>query len=489
MAAPSRLQNDWSKGMAQDFPRNNMPKGYGWNFVDYLPRIGGASVRERGGWTSASNDIALAKATASYVVGGIYPPTWGFNVVIDEDGEVYKVVANGTVTDVAAGVAVKQNPIIHRDKVIAFASGGATAPKKITNSAGTLTVANLGGSPPNAQYGVVFNDYTAASGVTATPNRLFFSDPGDPESWDTTNSFWDMSQPVNGLVALRTALITFHDGYIGRIRGTTPPPGSDFIADDPLFAVGTSDVRSIAVNGDRIVFANGEGIFMTDGSGKPANLTRLAGMSTYYQTIMSGYDSSSWTLAGGFVQDGYMLSIMNGTAFVDCFWVCLDPLSFWRHSNIDARTMWQAQGTVDRLYFGRRGAARVGELSTIFMPSATVRNDGNGTAVASTFESAFYQGDEGGKSFKRLYVDYELTDYGTDDPDATIGYITTPEDTTYTTISDSLAESSTKTTRQEPLNLAADGVAIKIARANAGDFKLYALEGEVQPWERSRRAA
>jgi hypothetical protein len=63
------------------------------------------------------------------VIGGIYPPTWGFNVVVDEDGGCTRS-STGTVTDVASGVVVKQNPIIHRDKVILFANDGTTAPKK-----------------------------------------------------------------------------------------------------------------------------------------------------------------------------------------------------------------------------------------------------------------------------------------------------------------------------------------------------------------------
>jgi hypothetical protein len=473
--------------MARDFPRNAMPKGYAWNLVDFLP-VGGAPGRERGGWTDAG-DIGATVATASYIIGGIYPPSWGFNITVDEDGRVAKVTAGGTVTDVAAGVVVAQNPVIHRDKVLLFANDGSTSPKKATNSAGTVSIGALGGSPPAAKYAVVFNDYTAAANVSAQPQRIYFSDPGDPEGWDTTNSFWDMSQPVKGLVALRTALLTFHDGYIGRIRGTTPPPGSDFIADDPLFAVGCSDARSIATKGDRIVFANGEGVWMTDGSAEPADLMKLCGMRTYYQSIMGSYDSSSWTLVGGFIQGGYLLTIMNGSSFVDCFWISLDPLGCWRLSNIDARSMWVAQGTVDKLYFGRRGAAKLGEVSSMFMPSSSAKNDGNGTAVASVFESPYYEGGFGAKSFRQLYVDHELTDYATDNPTAAVSYITTPEATSYTALSVGLTESTTKTTYRQPLNLLADGIAVKITRSGAGDFKLYGIEAEVEAVEKSRRAA
>jgi hypothetical protein len=95
-------------------------------------------------------------------------------------------------------------------------------------------------------------------------------------------------------------------------------------------------------------------------------------------------------------------------------------------SNVDARSMWVAQGTVDKLYFGRRGAAKLGELSSIFMPSDGGPQRRRRRPRRVVFESAYYEGGFGAKTFKRLYVDYELTDYGTDDPRGTISYITPP---------------------------------------------------------------
>jgi hypothetical protein len=169
----------------------------------------------------------------------------------------------------------------------------------VTNAAGTLTVAALGGSPPQGQYAAVWGDYTLLANTTAQPQRLYFSDPGDPETWDTTNSFWDFTTPINGLATTRSFILAFHDGTMSRLRGTTPPPGSDFYNDDPIFNVGCTDARSIAVDGDRIVWANGEGIWVTDGSAKPANLAELCGRLSFWQETLVGYDKSSWTLAGG----------------------------------------------------------------------------------------------------------------------------------------------------------------------------------------------
>jgi hypothetical protein len=490
VATPTTLQDDFSKGVVTDVPRNAMPKGSFWGGADLIPNLIGR-LRERGGWSNGSDSISAAKATASYVAGGIYAPytAGACQVVVDEDGEVYKVADGTTVTDVAAGVTVVQNPVFHRNIVIVPASGGATSPKKVTNSAGTLSVGNLGGSPPQGKYAAVWGDYTLLAGSTAQPQRLYFSDPGDPEGWDTTNTYWDFTQPINGLAALRSAIFAFHDGTMSRLRGTTPPPGSDFFADDPIFTVGCTDARSIALRGDRVAFANGEGIFYTDGSAEPANITKLCGRQSYWQEQLTSYDKASWTISGGFLRDKYFVSVMNGSSFVLAAFIDLDRLSWWPLTNLKAVAMWAAQGATDKLYFGRRDAARVGELSSIFMPASGVKNDGDGTAVTATFESPYYEGKFGAKTVKKVYVDHELTDYGSDDPTATIGYISTPEDLTYTTLSTGLSESTTKTTTKATIGGAHDGIAFKITRSGAGDFKLYGLEAEIDAREASRRAA
>jgi hypothetical protein len=429
--------------MARDFPRNNMPKGYAWNFVDWLPRIGGASVRERGGWTSASNDIA--RESDRVVCRRRHLPADVGVQRRDRRGrrglqgrrERHRHRRCGR----GGGEAEPDHPPRQGDRVRV---GRLDGPEEDHERAGTLTVANLGRVAAGAQYGVVFNDYTAAAGVTATPNRLFFSDPGDPEGWDTTNSFWDMSQPVNGLVALRTALITFHDGYIGRIRGTTPPPGSDFIADDPLFAVGTSDVRSIAVKGDRIVFANGEGIFMTDGSGKPANLTRLAACppttSRSCPATTPRRGRSRRVRAGRLHADDHeRLHVRRLLLGVP------DPLSFWRHSNIDARTMWGAGHRRQALLRPawrrprRRAvvhlhAVRHGDATTATAPRSHPRSSRRSTRAtkAENVQAAVRRLRTDRLRHRRPGRHHRLHHH--------------PRSTTYTTISDSLAESSTKTT-------------------------------------------
>lgn len=487
MARTVLLQDVFEQGVKKDVPRDRMPAGSLWGATDMLPNLE-AKLRERGGYTYASNDIAAVKTTAAYVSGGIYAPfvAAAKNVAIDEDGELYTIAANGTVTDVGAAVAVAQNPVFHRDKAIIPAAGGATAPKKYDGS----VISALGGSPPNAIFATVFSDRTVLGKTTANTNRIWFSGAGNPESYDTTNSYLDFTYPVSGLASMRTAILVFHDDYVSRIRGYTPPSVAggtgDFAVDDPMWPVGCSDARSIAYWADQVIFANADGIHVTDGAGVD-DLTRRCGMKRYWRdTIMSGYDTATWTIVGGVLNDHYIVAVMDGATFKAAAAIDMRGQAWWPLTNIDARAMWAKQGSVDELYFGRRGAARVGAFASIFMPSASVKNDGDGDAVAGTWETPFYRGKPGEKGWRRVFLTHYLEDYAADNPTVAASYVKTPEKTTYTSLTGTLAELAAENRKALALGFASDGVAFKFARANAGDWRISSLEADVNMREQSR---
>lgn len=445
-----------------------------------------ARLRERGGYTYGSNDITAVTATAAYLIAGIFAGYSAGNtqIAIDEDGRLYKVVTDTTVTDVGALTIVPlQNPVFHRDMVIV---PGSTV-KKVTNAAGTLTIASLAGSPPAAAYATVFNDRTLLARSTSTVaqyRRLWFSDPGAPETWNTTSGYWDFTYPIVGLANLKTAILVFHEAYVSRLRGTTPPPGTDFFADDPLWNVGCADARSIAYWNDRVIFASAEGIYITDGAGVD-DLTAKAGMTKYWQETLTSW-SSTWTIAAGVVRDHYVFTVMDGATFKAAAMIDLRRLAYWPLTNIDARAMWVGQGLSDELYFGRRGAARIGKLSPIFIPTSTVKNDADGTAVTGLIETPFYRGKPKMKGWRRLFTTHYLRDYATDNPTITVGYVTTPEATSYTSIATTYAENTAETRAILPLGFPGRGIGLKFNRANAGDWQLNAIEADVNVREGSR---
>ena len=97
---------------------------------------------------------------------------------------------------------------------------------------------------------------------------------------------------------------------------------------------------------------------------------------------------------------------------------------------------------------------------------------------------------------RRAYLNYDIRDAASDNPTLTLSYITSPENTSYTAITDlagsgdTLDETSTITRARRFVNKSAIGAAFKVAQSNASsDTRLYALEVERHAREATRVAA
>jgi hypothetical protein len=128
----------------------------------------------------------------------------------------------------------------------------------------------------------------------------------------------------------------------------------------------------------------------------------------------------------------------------------------------------------------------VSKLSSIFMPASGVKNDGDGTAVTGMFETPYYRGKPGAKGWRRLRLTHYLRDYATDNPTVAASRVTTPENTSYTAITGTLAENAAESGQWLPLGFGSSGAAFKFERANAGDWQIASLEADVNARESSR---
>lgn len=461
-----------------------MAPGAAWNLVDYIPQHGGP-LRKRGGWAYASPDIAGVSGgeNATYIQAVVHAPFAAAAKLcaIDEDGLLYTVASSSSATHIGTAVTPLQVPVFHRDRIIITASNGTTAPKSYTGS----TLADLAGSPPAAKYAGVYKDRTLLGNTSAQPQRLSFSDAGDPTTWNAAG-YIDTGDPIKGLATLRNAVLVYHDGRTERIRGATPPPNTDMVL-EPLFDQGCIDARSIALYGEFVIFANTTGVFLTDAA-TILDLTEAGGLSKYWQTLMSSYAASTWTLSAGVFRGNYVISVMNGTTFKDCLVCDLDRRVWFRLSNVKGLTFAPAYGTAAELYFGVRGAARVGSFSSVFAPAATYKSDAESTAVAPVVETQFTPL-EGQLRIKHVYVGHDIRDAATDNPILTVSYVTSPEATAYTDLGTTLAETSAYKRSRIPVNLAVGGIGFKVTQTNASsDTYLYGLELEGHSQEKSRRA-
>jgi len=476
--------------MAQDFPRNNMPKGKAWNLVDHIPQALGAPATERGGWAFASASLTAVDASATYIKALLQAP---FNagaqlLSIDDNAKLIKTVAG--VNTAIAGTSNKpvQNPVMHQQIVIIPSPDGTTAAQKYDGT----TLSALGGTAPAGMYGAVFVNYFWLAGTAAQPQRAYASAVGDPTAYSMTGtsaSYLDVSFPIRGLAALPNVLLVFGDTLTARIRGTTPPPGTDMQRDDPVFNYGCSDARSIAVNGSVACFANDIGVFLTNGTTFPEDLTKSCGISKYWRDLMTGR-TSSWTLAGGWFGSTYVISVMNGSTLVDTIAFDTVKRSAYRFSNIKSQAFAAAGAAGQELYAGSRATPRIMQLSSMWTPGASFKNDGDGTAVTGTWESPFYDSQQiGGQRWFDFFLEHDLRDAAADAPTWTIAYTKSPEaGAAYTTLSPTVGASTGKQSVKVPIHDKSIGMGFKLTRTNASSFaRLYGVGATVYKREGSRR--
>lgn len=471
--------------MRRDEERTQMKKGACWNLVDFIPDLDDAPLGKRGGWTHGSDDISATTATASYVVAGTYADfsSGAKNCVLDEDGELYVVSAGNLVTHIGSARASLQNPVLHSDLVIIPGADGVAVPKSYDGT----TLLNLAGTPPTGKFAAVYKDRTVLAGVAGDDRtKAFFSAAANPTSWDTTNSWQSVLQPIVGMASLPNALMLFQNSITSRIRGTTPPPGSDMIVDDPIFNVGCTDARSIAVDGSICIFANPRGIYLSNGTSQVEDLTKSIGLKRYWQSQLVDYSASTWTLGAGIFQRHYVITVMNGSTFVDAIMVNIDERRAWRISNLPAVSFWGAVTIGEELFFGLRSNPRIAKFSSVFLPSNAVKTDADGTAVSPILETPFYRDRPGKKTWKRAYLTYDMRDASADNPALTFSHLKTPEGSY---VSDGTLGENTDISdpARKTLNISATGIAFKVQQTNASSTtRLYDIMADVHSREGSR---
>lgn len=498
MADPIPFLGSYKNGMKRDYAREDMPPDSLWNIIDVLPEVLDARARKRGGYTHASQAISAVTSTADYIAAGIFAPFSAGNsiLIFDDDGRAYEV-ESATGTENIGDAVTTRSPVFYSDKVIVPHSEGSTAPKKITRSGDTHSITAMSGSPPAGRYAIIYKDVLWLASPAASADRIFFSTAGNPEdTWDTTNKYLDSSYPITGMAALSNAVFVFGLGRTMRVRGSIPPPDSDFIVDDPIFDVGCTDNRSISLYRDKVIWANANGLYISDGSAME-DLTRICGMKSWWLDVMAGnagfatgtpYSVSGFTISTGVYGDYLFYSISSGDPLVshnlvDGGVIDMTRYAWYRMKNIDSHFMFR-RPYPEELYFCRREEAYLGALSGVFAPSAGTKADADGTNVLPEFETAFLLGHPKLKTVRRAYVTYDIRDAGSDNPYLTLSYIDSPEETSYTTVSPTLPETSEITRVHRAINKPMRGIAFKVAQtAPSSDTRFYDLELEASERE------
>ncbi|HEX7071474.1 MAG TPA: hypothetical protein VF190_11740 [Rhodothermales bacterium] len=439
-------------------------------------------MQKRGG-TSYAGPAMTAATYARAVVYADFP-SGSQLVAVGNNGHVY-TVTSGTTTDLGGttinGWADKPKLRVGGGKNLLIFTDAAAGigPVKYDGSAAQTA---LGGSPPAAIHSEIYKSRLVLGNTSANPNRLYFSPTPDIEStWDTTNSWIDCDHAITGIAALRNALLIFSQGHIERIIGTTPPPGSDMDR-SPLGDVGTPDARSIVVQEGNCLFANPRGVYLTNGSGF-ASLTTEGQIESYWQSLFSSYDPSSWVISAGILRSFYFITIYDGTNYTTL--MCNVPRrAWWRLSNVKAHMFAQAVGTQDELYYADGGTNRVTKLSGIFSPSSSNKNDADGTAVTPTATLRTYGEGPGLKAFGDGHLTYDMRDAATDNPTLAVQIATGAEATTFSSVTESpLAETSDATRTRFSTGKDSQAITVKLTQSNASSkTEIYAVELDQRPY-------
>lgn len=369
MSKITPLQNTWAMGIKRDIPRSNLPQGASWDSVNLVPDKLNAPLRMRG---SLEYFTRFGSGTASTAtVCGVYAPFAGSSnsLIFDPVGTMalygdYSVIAGS-----AAVAGLVSEAVFYDDKVIIAYANGTSSAKAITGSSASLGAVALTAAPAG-RFITVFKDVIWLGGASATPDRIYFSDPGDVTSWDLVDGWLDVSEPITGLASMKNVVFVFCLDRAVRIRGSIPPPGGDLATDDPLFNEGCTDHRSICYYEDRVIWANAKGIYLSDGSAIQ-DVTDQCEMKTWWSAVMAGtdgisagsaYDRTTHQIVCGTEGKYLFYNISMGDVLRDAGFINLETYSWHRITMPAAGCAWSVPAP-QALLFGQTGAANAGIIA------------------------------------------------------------------------------------------------------------------------------
>ena len=498
-------------GYRSDRPRDQLGQGMAFRLKDWIPDLD-AALRKRGGWSLASADLNSLGSSADVTsLGWTYFAGDPHLIEAGDNGQVYSdrnFDGSGTSLIGNTGFGpMTHEPIWSNDGNLAVLLQGlgltAKAPQKYyLVSPGVYGVAALGGSPPLASVGASWTDYlllaNGSVGGTRFPNRIWISPVGAPESaWQTGTAFQDMESEVIKIIALYNIILVFGYTDVWAISGDTPPPNSNWSTKTVFRGNGAMDGRTVTAYQNYVIWANSTGVYRSDGF-TLSDMTARAGVKQRWQELVGSFNfSTGWSAAAGVYRNTYVITVYDQAGnFVTC--QCFDIVdeTCYEMTNIAARMFSQrfagpgtaTFGGAEELFFGHRTLPRVGKMSTCWMPSAAVANDGDGTAVLPVLETPFYKiGGSGKKRIRRAYITYDLRTSGGAAALAADYVLTPDEGAPYTALSGSLPLTTKDTRSRLEIRQRGIGVALRLRQtAASADTRIADIELELNPYEQVR---
>lgn len=494
-----QIEADFSRGIVRDVPRSSIPAGGLYDAVDFLADQPGL-LRKRGGTSYQSGTLGATTTGVNFVASAEFPA--GLKVMgLGADGNLYDCTSGSSSSVGAFGITTLDTPKLYVDRLIVTSQDGTTAPKKVTNPAGTLTVASWGGTPPAGKLACVHLSRVVLGASAANPNRIWFSPVPDPEgTWDTSNAYIDTNHSLSAIAPVQGVLVCFSSGAIERVIGDTPPGTTgENMALQTIAQIGCADARSVAAWGSYLVFASQEGVHVTNGAGTDALMEKPdgTGILSYWRTQYATVAANGGFIAGGVVnRNYYVLTLGYGSTIVDTL-VCYLPRKAWtRTANIGCVMYAPAYLGADELYgatMSGHPGNRVVKLSGILSPAAGNKNDADGTAVAPSAEFRMIGQGVGLKVYGDGHLTYDMRDAASDNPTLAVQIATGIEaEGGYNAVAESpLAESTGEAVRKRfTTSKDAQALNVKIAQTGASSkTEIYLLEVDQRTLDLSSEVA
>jgi hypothetical protein len=432
------------RGMARDFALDQLPRGYVWDLVNYMPHRRGATLDGRRAWKFLTAPSALAGtiwggAHASYNAGSSLLVASGPNLYLVDQ-------TTGAATSLGALFAsLKQNGQMLHDRVYFADGSGASKPKYVTRSGATHAIAQISGAnAPNGSLLCVFKDYLCVAGDPANPQRLYFSPlesatTGPPTTgpWDV-KALWGTSLAITAIWPMGSQILIFHDGSIEKLRGGIPPASlvdTDMSLDPFTSQVGCADPSSVVGWQENVIWAAPRGVYLSDGA-TMRSLTSQGGIAELWRSLYTQKRPGTQVTASVFL-DLLFVSILvdwDNTYPYDLrpfTLICdLNERAWYRFANMgmtaaipsstDAEEVWWG---VDGVNFAATYQNRLSRFSDMLFTDSEVTTldnigrtiltppvdqiDGNGVAMLPQIETGFLKlGPEGRKRFRHLFVSH-----------------------------------------------------------------------------------
>lgn len=171
-----------------------------------------------------------------------------------------------------------------------YMSNGVTTPQRLTIATGT--VVNWPGTPPNGNILKSWKTMMLVAGVSAQPQRLYFSTINNPESWPANNfidikSVDDENDKIVGLEVIGENLLVFKANSVWLVYDSAT------FDNRRITNIGLVNRHCTAPIEDRVYWLNINGVYSTDGEDVRLESKNIEGESSLVGQILPlGYANS-----------------------------------------------------------------------------------------------------------------------------------------------------------------------------------------------------